>query len=104
MKRGGKTAIKNRIGKVEKEEIFIKGKTGTLCTLEEEFMEVEKVKRNENRKKVDEMGSDKKEVDIEQVIMKEDKKEGNRKIIELLKTLQEGNKRRNNEFKGGNTE
>lgn len=67
-------------------------------------MEVEKVKRNENRKKVDEMGSDKKEVDIEQIIMKEDKKEGNREIIELLKTLQEGNKRRNNEFKGGNTE
>lgn len=66
MKRGGKTAIENsRIGKVEKEKIFIKGKTGTLHTLEEAFIEVEKVKRNENRKKVDEMGSDKKEVDIE---------------------------------------
>lgn len=66
MKRGGKTAIENsRIGKVEKEKIFIKGKTGTLRTLEKAFIEVEKVKRNENRKKVNEMGSDKKEVDIE---------------------------------------
>lgn len=36
--------------------------------------------------------------------MKEAKKEGNREIIELLKILQEGNKRRNNEFKGRNTE
>lgn len=35
--------------------------------------------------------------------MKEDKKEGNREIIELLKILQERNKR-NNEFKGRNTE
>lgn len=66
MKSGGKTAIENsRIGKVEKEKIFIKGKTRTLRTLEEAFIEVEKVKRNENRKKVDEMGSNKKEVDIE---------------------------------------
>lgn len=36
MKRGGKTAIENsRIGKIEKEKMFIKGKTEILRTLEE---------------------------------------------------------------------
>lgn len=42
---------------------------------------------------------------IEQVIIREAKEDGNRKIIELLKSVSEENKKlKNNEFKRGNTE